>query len=801
LIKINRISLKKMIDSDMIPNEPNELEKLLVIDRLEIGPVQLTKNRLKAPYRVRQNNDEHTIELMYRFEENVFQPGQPASENLASIMAAQVGLNYGLFCKEIIFHGLFDKADRKFIVTMLQNTAREIYVKKFLEPNPFLTGEAARLPAIRQDDYVQARIRFAGENLTKSGKAQDTWLADPQKYSILSSGGKDSLLSYGLTNEMGLEVHPVFINESGRHWYTAINAYRYFKEKIPYTARVWTNSDRIFNWMLRHFPFIRKDYASLRADEYPIRLWTVAVFLFGALPLLRKRGIGRLMIGDEFDTSRRLSYQGITHYDGLYDQSRYFDNTLTRYFVNKGWGITQFSLLRYLSELLIEKILVERYPHLQQHQMSCHAAHIEGDRVLPCGQCEKCHRIVAMLVSIDGDPGRCGYTKAQIDNCLKNVAHKAIHQESGGVQHLKFLLAQKNKVNFSKGARQKLKEHPEILKVRIDPEHAPYDGIPRNIRPALFEIFMAHAEGVAKRSGRLWLDIDPFKDLEFNVPYQFDKILKVSGEKIMHHDDSQPQKVSYLLAQMTWPEARRRFKEVDIALLPVGSIEQHGPHLPLDTDSFDAQYLARQVAAACSSPKPLVFPLIPYGVSYHHDDFTGTISISNDTLSRMVYEIGMSAAKSGITKLIIINGHGGNVPTLKFAAQMINRDARIFTTVDTGETSDADLDAICETANDVHAGEIETSTSLFVRPHLVNMRKAKKFVPEFSIKYLNFSAKRSVEWFAQTSHISPDGVLGDPTKATAKKGEKMWKIMIKNLVELVESLKNMSLDEIHEKRL
>jgi creatinine amidohydrolase/Fe(II)-dependent formamide hydrolase-like protein len=346
-----------------------------------------------------------------------------------------------------------------------------------------------------------------------------------------------------------------------------------------------------------------------------------------------------------------------------------------------------------------------------------------------------------------------------------------------------------------------MRSHPEIMKIRVDHEYAPYQCIPFEIREDLFKILLANAEGVVKRSGRVWIDIDPFQDTEFTSPYQFEKKLRRKKDEKMDQNKQDQDKVSYLLAELTWPEARRRFKEVDIALLPVGSIEQHGPHLPLDTDSFDAQYLARQVAKACSSPKPLVFPLIPYGVSYHHDDFTGTISISNDTLSRVVYEIGMSAAKNGITKLIIINGHGGNVPTLKFAAQMINRDARIFTTVDTGETSDADLDAICETTNDVHAGEIETSTSLYVRPHLVNMKKAKKFVPEFSIQYLNFSAKRSVEWFARTSRISPDGVLGDPTKATAGKGKKMWEVMIKNLVELVESLKNMSLDEIYEKRM
>jgi creatinine amidohydrolase/Fe(II)-dependent formamide hydrolase-like protein len=256
----------------------------------------------------------------------------------------------------------------------------------------------------------------------------------------------------------------------------------------------------------------------------------------------------------------------------------------------------------------------------------------------------------------------------------------------------------------------------------------------------------------------------------------------------------------YLIGELTWPEAEQRLSEVDLALLPVGAIEQHGPHLPLDTDAYDAERLACLVADRCSDPKPLVLPLIPYGVSYHHDDFPGTVSVGNDALSKMVYDIGLSVARHGINKLIIVNGHGGNTPTLQFAAQMINRDAHIFTCVDTGETSNVDLAALCETPNDVHAGEIETSTSLAERAHLVQMFRAERFVPEFSSRYLNFTAKRSVEWYSRTARISPSGVLGDPTKATREKGEKMWDVMVRNLVELVEELKGMTLEEIYERR-
>jgi creatinine amidohydrolase/Fe(II)-dependent formamide hydrolase-like protein len=781
-------------------NEEFILSKLQVIDSLEIGIPVLTKNRMKVSYKIIQNSAENSTNLIYRFEEPVFNPAEISSQNLASMIGAQVALNYGLFCKKIIFNGHFDDNDQRFILDMMENTSREIYVKKLLEPNPFLTKDFENLPVIRLEKFTLAEVTFNSQMDTTRKSSEEQGHLDSSRIAILSSGGKDSLLSYGLLNELDLEVHPVFINESGRHWYTALNAYRYFGKTTPHVSRVWTNADRLFNWMLRHFPFIRRDHSSLRADEYPVRLWTVAVFLFGALPLLRKRGIGQLVIGDEYDTTRRLSFHGITHYDGLYDQSRYFDNVLTRYFFRKNWNIAQFSVLRSLSELLIQKILAERYPDLQKHQVSCHAAHISGDRVLPCGQCEKCRRIVGMLTAIGADPRHCGYTDTQITSSLKNIREKGVHQESAGAQHLNFMLGERGIIQFKGRTKSVYKEHPEILKLRIDPERSPIEEIPREIRKGLFNIFDKYTEGMVKKQGRMWVDFNISDDPLLSSPYQFEK-KKAAIEGVSMKKGGDTKKHNYLLSELTWPEARKRFKEVDIALLPVGAIEQHGPHLPLDTDAFDAEYLARKVAENCKKPQPLVLPLVPYGVSYHHDDFSGTLSVNNDTLSQFIYEIGMSAAKNGITKLIIINGHGGNVPALKFAAQLINRDSRIFTTVDTGETSDTDLGHICETKNDVHAGEIETSTSLATRPHLVKMNKAKKFVPEFSIEYLNFSAKRSVEWFAQTSRISPEGILGDPTKATVEKGEKIWEVMIKNLVELVESLKIMSLNEIYEKRL
>ncbi len=774
------------------------MEILKVFDTLTVGPVKVEKNRISAPYRLSYQGKEESTQFIYKYEEDVFDPEDDVSQNLASIMTAQVALNYGLFCKKILFVGTSDDTDRKFIADMAENTAREILVKKFLQPNPFLVGEAARLIPWKMEKYCQAELEFEDFPVRIDKTKWQLWSTERRRHAILSSGGKDSLLTFALLNEMGKEVHPIFVNESGRHWFTALNAFNHFKQNVPHTCRVWTNSDRVFNWMLRQMPFIRKDYSNLRSDDYPIRLWTVAVFLFGAIPLVRKRQIGRILIGDEFDTTVRTYSQGIPHYDGLYDQSRYFDNALSRYYLRKGWAVNQFSILRPLSEMLIEKILAERYPDLLKLQMSCHAAHKEGERIKACGRCEKCRRIVGMLSAIGANAGLCGYNQNQIEDCLNLIKEKGLHQEAAGISQLKFMLMDRGLLHFNQSEKKSIREKPEILKLRFDPERSPLDSIPLDLRKFLYEVYLTHARGAVSRVGRDWKDFDPLADPAIHRPYAFDLEMEKKN-KTSSRASSSPIK-SYLWGELTWPEAQQRFTEVDIALLPVGSIEQHGLHLPLDTDAFDAEYLATRVAKACSSPKPLVLPLIPYGVSYEHSEFKGTISISNRSLSNLVYDIGMSVAQNGIKKLVIINAHGGNMPALNYAAQMINREAKIFVCVDSGETSDIDIARIADTPNDVHAGEIETSTSLAVRPQLVNMDRAIRSVPEFSSRYLNFTSRRGVLWYAYTKNVSPDGVIGDATKATAQKGRRIWQAMIAHLVTLVEDIKSMTLDELHHRK-
>lgn len=461
---------------------------LHVIDRLEVGPVKVHADKFEMPYRIHQQQESFITHLSYHWEEAVFDPLNQRDQNLASMIGAQVALNYGLFCKEMIFRGPFDDHDVPFIQEITENTATEIAVKKLIEPNPFLKIDASTIefdpggPFCRADLHFPEKVRPGTHTITMPEKSL---------HGILSSGGKESLLSFGVLNELNQSPHPIFINESGRHWYTALNGYRYLKNHFPQTGRVWTNADRIFNWMLRHLPFIRQDFNRIRADEYPVRLWTVAVFLFGALPLVIKRGISRILIGDEYDTTRKAETRGITHYDGLYDQSRYFDHALSRYYNQKGWAIKQFSLLRPLSEFLIEKILVKRYPDLQEHQISCHAAHIEGNRVKPCGKCEKCRRIVGMMIAIGADPQKCGYTSQQIRHCLQALEKESIHQEADGADHLRAILQEKKIIN----PWLKVSRHNEIESLRFHPEFSPGHELPPDLYP-IYKIFSQYAENI-----------------------------------------------------------------------------------------------------------------------------------------------------------------------------------------------------------------------------------------------------------------------------------------------------------------
>jgi creatinine amidohydrolase/Fe(II)-dependent formamide hydrolase-like protein len=247
---------------------------------------------------------------------------------------------------------------------------------------------------------------------------------------------------------------------------------------------------------------------------------------------------------------------------------------------------------------------------------------------------------------------------------------------------------------------------------------------------------------------------------------------------------------SYYLGELTWLDVEEFLKAHKTVIVPVGSCEQHGPHLPLDTDAYDAFWLSLKAAekAQCA----LVAPPIYYGVSLHHMDFPGTITLNPRTLEQVAYEVGVCLTKHGFNKILFENGHGGNTPALEAAAQRIKAETNAFVAIDTVSLIPDFIEKFIETPYDAHAGEFETSTTLANRENLVARERIAK--PQLTLpksKYTKIGLKETgpkVSWAFRTKELSNTGVIGDPTKASKDKGEKAWKLAIERLVDLLKEL-------------
>ncbi|GAA5117385.1 mycofactocin biosynthesis peptidyl-dipeptidase MftE [Haloechinothrix salitolerans] len=187
-----------------------------------------------------------------------------------------------------------------------------------------------------------------------------------------------------------------------------------------------------------------------------------------------------------------------------------------------------------------------------------------------------------------------------------------------------------------------------------------------------------------------------------------------------------------------------------VLAVPLGATEQHGPHLPLDTDTTIATELSRQLAKRV--PGIVVAPPIPYGSSGEHADFDGTLSIGQHALRTVLIELVRSADR--FTGTVLVNGHGGNHHPLTDAVRQLRTEGRqVLAWSPTGP------------ADDSHAGHTETSVMLHLRPHHVALDRAVPGATAPLPELINRLRTDGVK------AISPNGILGDPTRATAAVGE------------------------------
>lgn len=210
------------------------------------------------------------------------------------------------------------------------------------------------------------------------------------------------------------------------------------------------------------------------------------------------------------------------------------------------------------------------------------------------------------------------------------------------------------------------------------------------------------------------------------------------------------------LAFARWPQVDHSDRR--LLIVPIGSLEQHGPHLPLDTDAQIASAVARRVHSAF--PYVGLAPCIPIGASGEHDCFPGTLSIGADALAVMVTEL-VRHASLFWAHVLVINGHGGNANALRSAQQTCKHERRPLT-----------VHHIRWEHGDAHAGMSETSLMLHLAPELVRMDLAEKGNTQPLEKLMPLLTAEGVR------AATDNGVLGDPRNANAEHGAKLFSTLV-----------------------
>lgn len=227
-------------------------------------------------------------------------------------------------------------------------------------------------------------------------------------------------------------------------------------------------------------------------------------------------------------------------------------------------------------------------------------------------------------------------------------------------------------------------------------------------------------------------------------------------------------------------EAKELIKDTKTAILPIGAVEAHGPHLPLITDNILAERLAEKVA---EETQAFVLPTLPYGQVWSLRDFPGSITVSNESLISMLVDIGMSLHAQGIQIFVMINGHLGNQPALKDAARVLyERVPQLKVLYLFYPGTKKVISEVKETPDlhgtFFHACELETSYMLYLAEESVKMDKAICDIPEIP----DHVDVTPTPW----QEFTKTAVLGDATLATKEKGEAVISVAIENMVKLIQ---------------
>jgi creatinine amidohydrolase len=254
------------------------------------------------------------------------------------------------------------------------------------------------------------------------------------------------------------------------------------------------------------------------------------------------------------------------------------------------------------------------------------------------------------------------------------------------------------------------------------------------------------------------------------------------------------------LADLRAPEVAARITDRSVLVQPVGAIEQHGPHLPLATDLIVAEVLSERVVEERGEELDLwLLPSLAYSKSDEHAWAPGTVWLSATTMLAVLDDIGRSLSTLPTRRLAFVNGHGGNTQLLAVANRELHLHHGLLTFLlhpkvprDSGGGGGTDTG---ELGMGVHAGRDETSLLLHLRPDLVDMGLAARSVPEDMAARTRVRFGGDVPFGWSSKDLSPTGVIGDPTGATAQEGEALAAGMVASLGEALAEVSTFAFPE------
>src|SRR5581483_10367564 len=254
----------------------------------------------------------------------------------------------------------------------------------------------------------------------------------------------------------------------------------------------------------------------------------------------------------------------------------------------------------------------------------------------------------------------------------------------------------------------------------------------------------------------------------------------------------------YRYDDLTWMEVRDAVAAKKAVLIPIGSIEDHGPHLPLNTDNIIVESVCFEVARRVPD-EILSLPVLPVGFEDHHMDYPGSLTSSMETLLALFSDAAISVARHGFTHIMLVNGHGSNSSLVELAARRAVLQTGAIVGAMAGNAAVADRlisDLIAKHRKSAyggigHACEFETSVMLYLRPDLVQLDKAVKEMGVPELQYYNWDHPNpaAYSWMDWWSRFSKTGIAGDPTAATREFGEMMFNATVERMIELIREFK------------